>query len=92
VDLRLGETLDFWRVVDIEENRRLVLQAEMKLPGRAWLEFEIDGNGEQASEFTLRASYYPRGLFGYLYWYALYPFHTVIFRGLAGAIVRQAER
>ncbi len=92
VDLRVGESLDFWRVVEFEENRLLVLEAEMRLPGKAWLAFEVEEDGERASGLTLQARYYPRGLTGYLYWYVLYPFHAVIFEGLAGAIIRRAGR
>ncbi len=81
--LKDGDALDFWRVLLADEkNRRLVLYAEMKLPGEAWLEFEItphEGGGTLKQTATFR----PSGVFGRLYWYSLYPFHLIIFRKLA---------
>ncbi len=91
VDLRVGDAVDFWRVEAFEPRRLLRLQAEMRLPGRAWLEFEVtpaDGGG------TIRqtAVFDPLGLFGLVYWYALYPLHRLIFAGMLRALVRAAER
>ena len=79
--LRVGDTLDFWRVEVYEPPRRLRLQAEMKVPGRAWLEFEVAGDERQC---TIRqtAIFDPVGLFGIVYWYALYPLHQFIFSGM----------
>jgi uncharacterized protein YbjT (DUF2867 family) len=76
-----GDTVDFWRVESIEPGRRLRLFAEMKLPGRAWLEFEAQQDGTGC---TLRqtAEFDPLGLSGLLYWYALYPIHQVVFAGM----------
>jgi hypothetical protein len=76
-----GESLDFWRVESIVPNRLLRLRAEMRLPGRAWLQFEIADEGD---ECVLRqtAVFKPRGLSGLLYWYTLYPVHVLIFRGM----------
>lgn len=84
VEINAGETLDFWRVLLADrKNRRLLLYAEMKLPGEAWLEFRItDGVLEQTATFR------PLGLLGRLYWYSVYPFHGLIFRGM---IKRLAE-
>ena len=74
-----GESLDFWRVlIASREDRRLLLYAEMKLPGEAWLEFFINENNELEQTATFR----PLGLKGRLYWYAVYPFHGFIFRGM----------
>jgi uncharacterized protein YbjT (DUF2867 family) len=74
-----GDTLDFWRVlVASREDRRLLLYAEMKLPGEAWLEFIIDKNDELVQTATFR----PLGLKGRLYWYSVWPFHGFIFNGL----------
>lgn len=73
-ELRVGDVVDFWKVIDIIEGKRLLLEAQMKLPGRAWLEFTIDGN-----LFIQTAYFYPKGLWGRLYWWMLYPFHKVIF-------------
>ncbi len=85
--LKAGDALDFWRVLVADEtNRRLLLYAEMKIPGEAWLEYEIE-------EKTLiqSATFRPKGLSGRLYWYILYPFHFFIFRGLAKQIVKEAK-
>jgi hypothetical protein len=85
----VGDTLDFWRVEAYEPGRRLRLAAEMKLPGRAWLEFEVvpDGGGTLVHQ---TAVFEPAGLFGLLYWYALLPVHAVIFGGMLRAIGRRA--
>ena len=78
-DIFPGETLDFWRVlVASKEDKRLLLYAEMKLPGEAWLEFTIDTN----NVLTQTATFRPLGLLGRLYWYSVYPFHSLIFSGL----------
>jgi hypothetical protein len=84
--LRVGDTIDFWRVEKFEPNHLLRLVAEMKLPGRAWLEFEVTGN-DSASTIRQTAIFDPVGLFGRLYWYALYPFHQLIFGGMLRRIV-----
>lgn len=81
VDLRSGDALDFWRVEAYEPNRLLRLRAEMKLPGRAWLQFEAESeNGD--SVLTQTAVFDPHGLAGLLYWYLLLPLHAVVFRGM----------
>lgn len=89
LDLRPGDALDFWRVEIAEPNRLLRLRAEMKVPGRAWLQFEI-APGTPAA-LTQTALFAPRGLFGLLYWYGLYPLHSLIFSSLVEAIRREAE-
>ncbi len=88
-ELEQGETLDFWRVEAFEPDRLLRLQAEMKLPGRAWLQFEVD---EVEGETVIRqtAIFDPLGLFGRLYWYALYPFHALMFEGMLRRIAERA--
>lgn len=86
--IKEGDALDFWRVLLADEkNGRLLLYAEMKLPGEAWLEFDIIPNPEGG---TLRqtATFRPNGVFGRAYWYFLYPFHALIFRKLAKEIAR----
>lgn len=84
--LKEHDVVDFWRVEKVRENRRLLLRAEMKLPGKAWLEFTIDPeNGRNRLGIT--AWYRTQTLFGRLYWYAFLPFHEFIFRGL----LRQIE-
>lgn len=83
--LKAGDALDFWRVLIADEKqRRLLLYAEMKLPGEAWLELKIvDHTLHQTATFR------PRGVAGRLYWYGLYPFHWFIFRGLCHSLVRE---
>ena len=91
--LRAGDTVDCWRVEAIEENRRLRLIAEMKLPGRAWLEFEVESGPEgNGSRVRQTAVFDPVGLLGLLYWYILYPAHKAIFAGMLRGIVRAGER
>jgi uncharacterized protein YbjT (DUF2867 family) len=87
-----GEALDFWRVVGIERDRRLALRAEMRLPGEALLEFRIDGLSAARSSLSQSALFRPRGLFGLLYWYAVAPLHSVVFRGMLAGIEREALR
>jgi uncharacterized protein YbjT (DUF2867 family) len=86
----VGDTLDFWRVEAYEPGRRLRLAAEMKVPGRAWLEFEVVPVADGAVVHQT-AVFEPVGLFGLLYWYALLPVHALIFRGLLRAIARHAR-
>jgi uncharacterized protein YbjT (DUF2867 family) len=90
-DLRVGDTLDCWRVEAIETDHRLRLSAEMKLPGRGWLEFEVTGN-ETASTIRQTAIFEPVGLAGRAYWYALYPLHQLVFGGMLQGIARAAQR
>jgi uncharacterized protein YbjT (DUF2867 family) len=85
-ELRINDVIDFWRVEDLVDGRRLLLRAEMKLPGRAWLEFNIDPEGEQ-NRLRVTAHFQARGLFGKLYWYLFLPFHWFIFHDM----VRQLE-
>jgi len=74
-----GDTLDFWRVLLADKlEKRLLLYAEMKLPGEAWLEFKIDQN----NVLTQTATFRPLGLFGRIYWYSVLPFHGFIFNGM----------
>ena len=85
----VGDTLDFWRVEAYEPARRLRLAAEMKLPGRAWLEFEVVPSADGA-DIHQTAVFEPVGLSGLLYWYLLLPAHTLIFGGMLRAIGRRA--
>ncbi|MCG3118550.1 MAG: hypothetical protein ALAOOOJD_00770 [bacterium] len=82
-----GDTLDFWRVEAYEPNRLLRLFAEMKVPGRAWLQFEIEAQGP-ATTIRQTAIFDPVGMLGLLYWYALYPLHELIFAGMLRGIVK----
>jgi hypothetical protein len=86
-----GDIIDCWRVEAVEPDRRLRLAAEMKLPGRAWLEFEVVPRGLHQCEVRQAAIFEPRGLGGRLYWYALYPVHSVMFGRMLAAIARHAS-
>lgn len=87
-ELSVGDALDFWRViVSDRKNRRLLLYAEMKMPGEAWLEFHIQKN-DDGYQLIQRAVFRPRGISGRLYWYSVYPFHHFIFSGMAAKIAR----
>lgn len=89
-ELLAGDPLDFWRVEAVESPHLLRLRAEMKLPGRAWLQFEVlpDSRGARVEQTAL---YEPRGILGYLYWYAVRPFHRFVFPGLLRAVRDDAE-
>jgi hypothetical protein len=89
--LRVGDTLDFWRVEIVEPGRRLRLAAEMRLPGRAWLDFEIEPHAA-GSAIRQTAIFDPVGLAGRAYWYALYPLHQLVFRDMLRGIARAATR
>ncbi|HET6875852.1 MAG TPA: SDR family oxidoreductase, partial [Acidimicrobiales bacterium] len=92
--LRVGDSLDFWRVEEIERGSLLRLRAEMRLPGLAWLEMRVVEDGPGRSRYRQRALFYPRGLAGQAYWWSVAPFHGVVFKGMArniaGAAVRAA--
>ena len=110
-ELRIGDAVDFWRVEAVEPGRLVRLRAEMRVPGRAWLEFQVKaesdavpGSGGSPAASAARAladgigttvvqtAYFaPKGLFGVLYWYSLYPIHGLIFGGMIRAIARRAE-
>jgi uncharacterized protein YbjT (DUF2867 family) len=84
-ELRIGDSLDFWKVVDIKTNERLLLYAQMRLPGKAWLEFKInDGTLVQSAYFL------PKGVLGRLYWFILTPLHYLVFRNMIKSIVKSA--
>ena len=92
-NVAFGEALDFWRVVEFEQDRVLGLRAEMKVPGEAKLRFQIEPDGETgASLLTRTALFRPKGLFGILYWYAVLPLHGPVFAGMMAGIRRTAEQ
>lgn len=84
-DLRIGDMIDYWEVADIKTNKRLLLLAQMKLPGKAWLEFDI-----QPGKLIQTAHFLPKGLLGRLYWHAVSPLHNLVFNDLAKKIIEQA--
>jgi hypothetical protein len=88
----VGDKLDFWRVEAIEPGKLLCLRAEMKLPGRAWLQFELDPQGSGASLLRTTAVFDPVGLVGLAYWYLLFPLHWYVFTGLLRGIKRKLEQ
>ncbi len=90
-ELRVGDPLDFWRVESYDPPFHLRLAAEMKVPGAAWLEYEVKPAGRGAV-ITQTAIFYPAGLAGLAYWYGIYPVHALIFRGMIRAVARKAEK
>jgi uncharacterized protein YbjT (DUF2867 family) len=92
VHLRVGDSLDFWRVESLEPNKSLKLYAEMILPGKAWLEFRIKKLPNGQSEVTQEATFSPRGLGGALYWFAVLPLHTFVFPTMIRNLIRSANR
>ena len=92
IHLRVGESLDFWRVESLVPEQSLKLYAEMILPGKAWLEFRISKLPNGQSEVVQEASFSPRGLGGQLYWYAVLPFHVLVFPTMIRNLIRSANR
>ena len=88
--LRMGDSLDCWRVEALEPGQRLRLVAEMKLPGRAWLEFEVQPDGSGA-RLRQTATFDPLGLWGLAYWYGVWPLHQIVFAGMLRGIAKSAE-
>lgn len=91
-EIQIGDALDFWRVVDVRENERLLLAAEMKLPGKALLEFRMNDLGHDACELEQTAYFKPRGLLGIIYWYCVLPLHSYVLGGMLKAIVKQSTK
>lgn len=89
--LHTGEALDFWRVEKLERGHLLLLRAEMKVPGLAWLEMTVTPDAEGAT-YRQRAIFFPKGLSGRLYWFAILPFHGIIFNGMANRITAAAMK
>ncbi|MGW8065240.1 SDR family oxidoreductase [Streptomyces ziwulingensis] len=90
--LRVGDSLDFWRVEEIEPGRLLRLRAEMRLPGLAWLEMYVETDDAGRTRYRQRALFHPRGLLGHAYWWSVSPFHAVVFGGMARNITQAAAR
>jgi len=91
-EIAAGDVLDFWRVLEVEPNRRLLLSAEMKTPGEALLDIQVSPTPSGKTELRLLSRFLPRGLAGILYWYVLYPFHEWVFQGMLAGIARAAGR
>lgn len=87
--LQVGDTVDWWRVEFLEADQRLRLAAEMRVPGRAWLEFEVEPVGE-VSRLHQTATFDPLGLWGLAYWYVIWPLHQLVFAGMLSGIARAA--
>jgi len=90
-DLRVGDTVDSWRVIGMEPGRRLTLMFGMKAPGAGVLEFDITQQADGRTRVTATAYWHPAGIWGLLYWYAMFPAHLFIFDGMTRAITRKAE-
>lgn len=88
--LRVGEALDFWRVEAVEPGHLIRLRAEMKVPGRAWLQFHVHPQPENRAILSQTAYFAPKGVWGLVYWYLLYPIHKVIFAGMIRKIAERA--
>jgi uncharacterized protein YbjT (DUF2867 family) len=89
-DLRVGDPIDFWRVERVESGRRLLLAAELKLPGRLWLQFEV-APGDHRVAVRLTTVFDPAGYVGLAYWYLLYPVHRAIFAAMLRGVRRVSE-
>lgn len=85
-ELRIGDALDFWKVVDIKPGKRVLLYAQMKVPGQAWLEFDI-----QPDQLVQTAHFIPHGVLGRLYWYSVLPVHNLVFADLARGVVKKSR-
>jgi hypothetical protein len=90
--LRVGDSLDFWRVEELSPRRLLRLRAEMRLPGLAWLQLEVEPGPQGGARYRQLALFHPRGLAGHLYWWSVAPFHSVVFGGMARNIADRARQ
>lgn len=90
--VRVGDALDFWRIEEVVPDRLLRMRAEMKVPGRAWLQFEALPLVDGRTQLVQTAYFAPRGVPGLAYWYALYPAHRLIFSGMIRRLAEMAER
>jgi hypothetical protein len=88
--LRIGDSLDFWRVEEIEHGVHMKLYAEMVLPGKAWLDFRVSRE-DGKTKIVQEATFVPRGLGGQMYWYVIAPLHTLVFPTMIRNIVKRAE-
>ncbi len=84
-DIRIGDSIDFWTVIDLIYEKRLLLAAQMYLPGKAWLEFILN-----ETDLIIAAHFIPHGVYGRFYWYILFPFHAIIFKGMLRRIIKDS--
>jgi len=91
-ELRVGDAVDAWRVIAMEPGKQITMLLEMRAPGAGVLEFDIDEVENDRRSITVTAFFHPAGVWGMLYWFALFPFHAFIFRGMTRAIAERAER
>jgi hypothetical protein len=91
VDLRIGDTVDFWRVERLEFGRLLRLAAEMRIPGRLWLQFEVDPDGNGCAQIRQTTVFDPAGYVGLGYWYLLCPIHQLVFASMLRGIGDRAR-
>jgi hypothetical protein len=89
--LFVGDSVDWWRVEEIDEGRLLRLRAEMRLPGLAWLELEVGASTSGETTFRQRALFHPHGAAGHAYWAAVFPFHRLVFTAMQRNIAKAAE-
>jgi hypothetical protein len=92
VELRVGDAIDYWTVLALEPERRLTLHFGMKAPGSGVLEFELEPRADGGTRLTETAYWHPRGVWGLLYWYAMFPAHLILVRAMTRAMVRRAEQ
>ena len=85
-----GDAIDFWRVEEFIPGRKLLLRAEMKVWGQGWLEFLVEPKGDAGSRLTQTVRYYPKGLWGTIYWYMTYPIHIMIFCNMPKKMIEKA--
>jgi hypothetical protein len=90
-DLVVGDAVDFWRVEATDDAKFLRLRAEMRLPGLAWLELQVGSTEGGTTTFHQRALFHPHGLLGHVYWWAVLPFHGIVFGGMQRNIAQAAE-
>ncbi len=88
----MGDALDFWRVEEIQPGVKFRLRSEMITPGEAWLQYELEQLEEQKVLLRQTAFFAPKGLPGFLYWYVLYPIHSLVFSGLIRGIKEKSEK
>ena len=92
IGMQAGDVIDFWRVELVETGRAVLLRAEMRMPGKAWLQFDLMPQDDGSTRLRCCAWFQPRGLAGEIYWYALYPIHLTIFSGMVQKIRQLSER